>query len=85
MSAWIEFVDRGIPLGKKTRIWTVHPTQGRNANLGEVRWYAPWRRYAFYPTVNSVFEEDCLRDIADFCEEQSAMHKNGVSGSVGKR
>jgi hypothetical protein len=75
MSKWIQFVDRGIPAGKKTRVWTVHPIDGANSNLGEIRWYAPWRQYAFYPTRNSLFERQCLRDIADFCEKETNAHR----------
>jgi hypothetical protein len=78
MSKWIQFVDRGIPTGKKTRIWTVHPFDGVNSNLGEVRWYSPWRQYAFYPTSLSLFEKECLRDIADFCESKTQDHRKSV-------
>ena len=34
--------------------------------LGEIKWYASWRRYAFYPKENTIHERDCLRDIAQF-------------------
>lgn len=37
--------------------------------LGEVRWYAQWRQYAFYPAEGTVFEKTCLNDIAEFCIE----------------
>ena len=43
--------------------------------LGEIRWYGPWRCYAFYPEMETVYEKKCLRDIADFCELLTTEHK----------
>jgi hypothetical protein len=76
MSKWIEFVDHGIPKGRKTHVWLVHPKTG--GMLGEVRWYAPWRQYAFHPIPRTLYERQCLRDIADFCEEETAKQRERV-------
>jgi hypothetical protein len=79
MSKWIQFVDRGVPSGKKTRIWSVHPIELSGASqLGEVRWFSPWRQYGFYPAANTVFERRCLRDIANFCEQQTHLHREKI-------
>jgi hypothetical protein len=40
-----------------------------------VRWFSRWRKYAFYPGRETVFEEDCLREIADFCETRTREYK----------
>jgi len=35
--------------------------------LGSVKWYAPWRRYCFFPThANLVFDAGCLSEINNF-------------------
>jgi len=35
--------------------------------LGYVKWYAPWRRYCFFPELrNLVFDAECLADIQIF-------------------
>lgn len=54
--------------GRKTAIWTVY---GNGASLGEVSWFGRWRTYAFFPKDRCVFEKDCLREIAEFCEEMT--------------
>ena len=53
----------------KTWVYNVF-TKGNShgiINLGQVRWYAQWRQYAFYPIEGSVFEKTCLGDIQQFC------------------
>ena len=36
--------------------------------LGKVMWDFCWRQYVFKPEDGTKFEEDCLRDIAQFLE-----------------
>jgi hypothetical protein len=31
-----------------------------------------WRAYAYYPRTSTLYEKDCLRDIAQFCETETA-------------
>lgn len=68
MSKWIDFnLAERKP---KTNIWDVLVKDGP-ALLGQVRWFGRWRCYAFFPEDGTVFERQCLRDIADFCEEET--------------
>ena len=70
---YIEFSHRPRPSASgKTKIWDVLSYE--DWELGEVKWHSRWRRYAFYPdrSDQTFFEQDCLRKIADFCEEQTA-------------
>jgi hypothetical protein len=53
------------PAKRKTEIWTV-VAQGE-VRLGDVRWHAPWRRYTFHPDVDTLYDEECLTEIAIFC------------------
>lgn len=68
---WVKFEEQRVPETRKTRIFDVLAKQG-GETLGYVSWYAPWRRYSFTPsrppTGYLVFESDCLRDIAAFCD-----------------
>ena len=58
----------------KTKIWKVAAMDGWI--LGVVKWDGRWRKYAFLMYGESIFEEGCLREIADFCEKQTnAQHK----------
>lgn len=53
----------------KTQIWSVLDSSGML--LGQIKWFGQWRKYAFYPLGFTVYEQDCLRTIADFCEQKS--------------
>ena len=80
MPRWIKFehVPHHNPKAK-TRIWRVR-NKGNKSILGEVKWYGPWRKYAFFanPVVTlNVFEETCLRDIAEYVENATRNHKHG--------
>ena len=57
----------------KTKIYSVRTTDG--IDVGEIRWYAQWRCYAFYPFGFTTFEHKCLRRIADFCEKKTIAHR----------
>lgn len=70
---WISFGYRRKSKSGKTFIWGVVAEGGEK--LGEVRWYAPWRRYALYPQPGTVWEKTCLRDVANFCGIQTEKHR----------
>ena len=57
----------------KTQNWWVKTDSG--VTLGEVKWYAQWRKYAFFPEGLTVFEEVCLGEIAEFCKIRTQEHK----------
>ena len=81
-SKWVSFYLDAGRKGRKTQVYGV-TTKGDKgdggdyAELGEVRWYSPWRRYSFFPTNGSLFESQCLRDIAAFCDWLMAERKGG--------
>ena len=42
--------------------------------LGQVRWYPNWRQYCY--KIDTIwYSASCLRDIADFLERTTYMHK----------
>lgn len=56
----------------KTDIWSI--SNNKNEYLGEVKWYAPWRQYCYYPEYDysvecTVLAGNCLIDIADFIKQ----------------
>ena len=67
MSKWICFVL--IKEGEKTNVWYVVTSEGHKT-LGEIKWFSRWRKYAFFPMAETVYENDCLKDIAEFIEIQ---------------
>lgn len=72
MATWIQFVLQARPLDRKTDTWYVAPKEG-GSTLGAVKFYGAWRKYCFFPSPNTIFEQDCLRDIATFCEGQTQL------------
>lgn len=71
---WIAF--REIPAPGVTKRWEVVARQG-DLVLGRVAWSNGWRRYVLQPsfTFLTEWEQDCLRDVANFIERQTIRHK----------
>jgi hypothetical protein len=67
----LNFILAGNSLSGMTQIWKVESAH-TGVDLGVVKWYASWRRYAFFPG-NTLFDADCLREIASFLTEQMQM------------
>jgi hypothetical protein len=59
---------------RKTATWAV---ANGDYILGYVRWFAKWRKYAFYPRDDeqTIYEQACLRDIANFIENLTKEYK----------
>ena len=51
----------------KTEVYDV--VSKRNGfSLGTIKWYGAWRQYAFFPTKDTVFNSECLKDIRAFID-----------------
>lgn len=78
VSEWVTFKTSGKSPSGKTKLWGVYgigmTLNKRGGVLGTVHWFARWRQYAFSPVPNTVFNKDCLRFIASFCERQTKLH-----------
>lgn len=72
---WIKFILSGSSESGKTKIWRVI-NKDNDQILGRIKWFARWRKYSFFPLTGTVYEKDCLRDIADFSEEETRKHKS---------
>ena len=69
-----------LPLkkGRLTSVWSVwNHTYGEN--LGQLRWYAPWRQYCFMGE-NLVFSQGCLTDIANMLARLSEERRSKERG-----
>jgi len=67
---FVTFVDEALSATGKTHTYRVLSTAG--SSLGVVKWYGAWRCYAFFPARDTLYEQKCLRSIADFCEARTA-------------
>ena len=79
MIRWIEFEviepPEDLNYKPKTQRWAVQ-TKDTYLQLGIVRWHNSWRKYAFFPYEGTLFEQTCLRDIANFIEDETKKHKD---------
>ena len=60
-----------------TKLWSVVAEGG--SVLGMIKWYAPWRKYAFFPFTDTLYEEVCMREIANFIEHRTHDHRRDHS------
>lgn len=74
MSKWINFTEQSLSKDAKTKTWLVTAKEDAADVLGSVEWRTGWRKYVFFPT-HACFEEDCLRDIANFLEERTRKQR----------
>jgi len=51
----------------KTKTHGVYSTL-HGDKLGTVKWFGRWRQYAFFPEPGTIWNRDCLREVADFIE-----------------
>lgn len=62
------------PPKPKTSTWDVVSKSSGDV-LGRIAWFGRWRRYSFWPAEGTIFDEVCLRKIADFCEGRTKEHR----------
>jgi hypothetical protein len=70
---YIKFVE-GTPK-PKTKTWNI-VSKENGSELGWIGWYSQWRKYAFFPNEQTLYEEKCLREIAQFLQEATKRHKD---------
>lgn len=69
---WVHANQLPLMDGRKTDTWEIVSTGGRDI-LGHVKWFGRWRRFAFWPEPETVFDEVCMRELSDFCEKVTQM------------
>ena len=67
---WLYAMELTQPPERKTKRWAICATDGE-VELGQIRWFGKWRCYGYFPADETVYEKQCLRAIADFCETQT--------------
>ena len=70
---FLYFVERDSK--PKTKVFEVR-NKMFNTFLGEIKWYAPWRKYCYFsPQSEFVYDAGCLADIADFLNDLMAERR----------
>ena len=74
-SKYLQFHDEGwIYPGAKTRKYAVYNLVTKSL-LGFIKWKPGWRQYAFYPNSETIFDQRCMLDLAEFCKIITEDHK----------
>ena len=76
---FLSFSPAGTSDSGKTRVWDV---VSGGLTLGQIKWYAPWRRYVFAPCQGSVYDSACLFELFEFCGAKTKEHKEKNGWSV---
>ena len=67
-----------LPKGRKTQMWEVSSIMG-GCILGYIQWRSGWRKYVFQPAEDTVFDASCLREMADFLEQETRIQKERIA------
>ena len=60
MGKYLEFsLIEKKPKTKVIGVWSKRSSD----RLGIIKWYGPWRQYAFFPETGTIFNVECLNDI----------------------
>lgn len=70
--SWLKFKDDGESKSGKTKVWSVTNTRGQE--LGKIAWAGSFRKYAFAPLYQAVYDSGCLRELAEFCDQATVDH-----------
>lgn len=62
MGPFIQFEEIPTDATRRTKIWRVR-SAGSGTVLGQVSWFAHWRRYTFTPEAGMVFDAACLSEV----------------------
>lgn len=66
----------------KTAIVAVKSKRGGD-DLGEIRWWTPWRRYVFFPSDRCVYDCACLKEITGKIEAMMLERKAASTNMKG--
>lgn len=74
-SKYLAFIDMTLQHSqRKTKTFYVVSRVGGD-RLGEIKWHGPWRRYVFQPLGPSIYDANCLKDIAKFIDNEMEQRK----------
>lgn len=78
--SFIKFIE--VTPNKKTKVWEIRTNTIPSYIIGHIQWYPQWRKYAFFPHADIVWEEVCLGEISNFIFEKTKEHKDRKDKNV---
>ena len=64
-SKYLEFTL--MELKPKTKVYEVS-SKLHDVRLGIIKWYCPWKQYAFFTEPETIFNKTYMEDIINFIE-----------------
>lgn len=52
-------------------------------DLGQIRWWAPWHRYVFFPNRNSLYDSACLKEVSESIDAMMLHRKAAGTNTKG--
>jgi len=71
----IYFEMEPLKEGKKTTFFFIRSNNTLGSLLGSICWHGHWRQYVMETLDNMIFNNQCLRDIAEFIDNINRPHK----------
>jgi hypothetical protein len=76
--SYVQFDMTALSPSGKTKLWNVSSLMNGEV-IGVVKWYAAWRKYAYFPVGESVYDVTCLADISKFLKQETDAHYGKTS------
>jgi hypothetical protein len=76
--SYVRFTEDPVTGGRKTKLFSVYGTNN-GILLGKIKFYPQWRQFVFVPSMDTLFNSGCMRDILAFCDEQTQTWREGVA------
>lgn len=73
-SPYIDIVEVGKSPTGRTKIFEVRNVHRHDIEPGIIKWHGPWRGYAYFVDADTVHDDKCLRQIADFVAAENERH-----------
>ena len=65
----------------KTKVYAVDSLRD-GQRLGLIHWYGRWRQYTLEPEHNTIWNKDCLKEIATFLGQLMVERREAAKAGV---
>jgi len=65
----------------KTNVYQIENKKSGDV-IGIIEWYSVWRQYVIQPEFGCIFNDTCLKEIAEFLSELNKNHKEKANQGI---
>lgn len=59
---------------RKTPIYEIYDINDNN--IGQIKWFAHWRKFCFYPYGETIWDDKCLQELNDIMVKYNQKWKS---------